>query len=112
VFGIKVRRFTTKWRIGLVLAMLLLRRCPATELRDLKVLYVGNPTSARAAAPDGPAAGSAADWTQWWETNRPYLFYSDVGSCRWCIDPLAKRRGIPNDKLQGPARATTTRPAE
>ena len=91
--------------------MLLLRPCPATELRDLKVLYVGNPTSARAAAPDGPAAG-AADWTQWWETNRPYLFYSDVGSCRWCIDPLAKRRGIPNDKLQGPARATTTRPAE
>ena len=57
-------------------------------------------------APDGPATGSVEEWTQWWETNRPYLFYSEAGSYRWYIDPLAKRRGIPSDKLQGPARAT------
>ena len=57
-------------------------------------------------APDGPAAGSASEWRGWWETNRPYLFYSEAGGYRWYIDPLAKRRGIPSDKLQGPARAT------
>ena len=57
-------------------------------------------------APDGPAAGSAEEWTTWWETNRPYLFYSEGGGYRWYIDPLAKRRAIPSDKLQGPARAT------
>jgi hypothetical protein len=38
-----------KWHIGLVLAMLSLRLCPAAELRDLKVLYVGDARSARAA---------------------------------------------------------------
>src|ERR1035437_4247148 len=38
-----------KWHIGLVLAMLSLRPCPAAELRDLKVLYVGDARSARAA---------------------------------------------------------------
>ncbi len=57
-------------------------------------------------APDGPAAGSAEEWTAWWETNRPYLFYSEGGGYRWYLDPLAKRRGIPSEKLQGPARAT------
>ncbi len=57
-------------------------------------------------APDGPAAGSAEEWTQWWQANRPYLFYSETGSYRWYIDPLAKHRGVPSDKLQGPARAT------
>jgi hypothetical protein len=57
-------------------------------------------------APDGSAAGSAEEWTTWWETNRPYLFYSEGGGYRWYIDPLAKRRAIPSDKLQGPARAT------
>jgi hypothetical protein len=57
-------------------------------------------------APDGPAAGSAEEWTTWWEKNQPYLFYSEGGGSRWYIDPLAKRRGIPSDKLQGPARAT------
>ena len=80
---------------------------------------LGDPASAAKArellkryAPEGPAAGSASDWSGWWETNRPYLFYSEVGSYRWYIDPLAKRRGIPSDKLRGPARATTTRSAE
>ena len=38
-----------KLSLTLVLAMLLVQLCPATELRDLKVLYVGNATSARAA---------------------------------------------------------------
>ena len=68
----------------------------ATKARELLKRY----------APDGPAAGSAEQWTAWWETNRPYLFYSEGGGYRWYIDPLAKRRGIPSDKLQGPARAT------
>jgi len=68
----------------------------ATKARELLQRY----------APDGPAAGSAEEWTAWWETNRPYLFYSEGGGYRWYIDPLAKRRGIPSDKLRGPARAT------
>jgi hypothetical protein len=63
-------------------------------------------------APDGPATSSVTEWADWWETNRPYLFYSEAGSYRWYIDPLAKRRGIPSDKLRGPARATTMRSAE
>ena len=57
-------------------------------------------------APEGPADGSAEEWTKWWETNRPYLFYSEGGGYRWYLDPLAKRRGIPSEKLRGPARAT------
>jgi hypothetical protein len=68
----------------------------ATKARELLKRY----------APEGPATGSAAEWAQWWETNRPYLFYSEGGGYRWYLDPLAKRRGIPSDKLQGPARAT------
>jgi hypothetical protein len=68
----------------------------ATKARELLKRY----------APDGPATGSAEEWTTWSETNRPYLFYSQGGGYRWYIDPLAKRRGIPSDKLQGPARAT------
>ena len=38
-----------KLRITFVLVMLLAQLCPAVELRDLKVLYVGNATSPRAA---------------------------------------------------------------
>jgi hypothetical protein len=37
-----------KLRITFVLVMLLVQLCPAVELRNLKVLYVGNATSARA----------------------------------------------------------------
>ena len=37
------------WRVPFLLAVLLAQLCPAAELRDLKVLYVGNATSARAA---------------------------------------------------------------
>lgn len=36
-------------RVPFLLAVLLAQLCPAAELRDLKVLYVGNATSARAA---------------------------------------------------------------
>jgi hypothetical protein len=57
-------------------------------------------------APPGPAEGSAEEWVKWWETNRPYVFFSEQGGYRWYLDPLAKRRGIPSAKLQGPARAT------
>ena len=60
-------------------------------------------------APDGPPAGSAEDWTQWWQANQPYLFFSERGSYRWYIDPLARRRGIPSDQLRGPARASLGR---
>jgi hypothetical protein len=37
------------WRVPFLLAVLLAQLCPAAELRDLKVLYVGNARSARAA---------------------------------------------------------------
>ena len=40
---------TMRLRLTFVLALLLVRLCPAVELRDLKVLYVGNAKSARAA---------------------------------------------------------------
>ncbi len=57
-------------------------------------------------APEGPAAGSADDWESWWQESRPYLFFSEIGGYRWYVDPLAKKRGIPSDKLRGPARAS------
>jgi hypothetical protein len=57
-------------------------------------------------APEGPADGSDEEWVKWWQTNRPYLFFSEQGGYRWYLDPLAKHRGIPSEKLQGPARAT------
>ncbi len=38
-----------KLRVTFLLAMLVVGLCPAIELRDLKVLYVGNTNSARAA---------------------------------------------------------------
>ncbi|MEW6306154.1 MAG: hypothetical protein AB1705_22025 [Verrucomicrobiota bacterium] len=57
-------------------------------------------------APDGPGEGASAEaWQQWWQTNKPYLFYSDAGGYRWYIDPLAKKRGISTTRLRGPARA-------
>jgi hypothetical protein len=56
--------------------------------------------------PDGPRTNSFVAWNEWWEENRPYLFFSERGGYRWYIDPLAKRRGIPSRELRGPARAT------
>lgn len=57
-------------------------------------------------APDGPATGASEEWAAWWQANGPYLFYTERGGYRWHIDPLAKRRAVPSEKLQGPARAT------
>jgi hypothetical protein len=57
-------------------------------------------------APEGPVGGSATQWGAWWQTNAPYLFFSESACYRWCIDPLAKVRGIPSAELRGPARAT------
>jgi len=68
----------------------------AAKARELLQRYV----------PDGPAAGSAEEWMRWWKANQPYLFYSEGGGYRWYVDPLAKLRGIPSAKFQGPARAT------
>jgi hypothetical protein len=61
--------------------------------------------------PDGPgASGNSATWRAWWEGNRPYLFFTDTGGYRWLIDPLAKKRGIPTEKLRGRARASLPLP--
>ena len=38
-----------KKQLFFLLAMLAIQLCPAVDLRELKVLYVGNPGSARAA---------------------------------------------------------------
>lgn len=58
-------------------------------------------------APDGPGQAADADaWQRWWAENQPYLFFSDTGSFRWYIDPLAKKRGVPSAELRGPSRAT------
>jgi hypothetical protein len=57
-------------------------------------------------APTHVAIGSAREWSEWFETNQPYLFFSDQGDYRWYVDPLAKRRGVPSSELRGPARAS------
>jgi hypothetical protein len=57
-------------------------------------------------APVGAVAeGSFAAWNSWWQTNKPYLFFSDSGGYRWYVDPLAKKRSVPTAELRGPARA-------
>ncbi len=56
--------------------------------------------------PEGLRADSPEAWNNWWEENRPYLFFSQPGGYRWHVDPLAKRRGVPSRELFGPARAT------
>ena len=57
-------------------------------------------------APEGPGKDAGAKaWEKWWEANRPYLFYSELGEYRWYIDPLAKQRGVPTKDLRGPDRA-------
>lgn len=56
---------------------------------------------------DGPAPNaSAREWESWWNENRDYLFFSDTSGFRWFVDPLAKKRKIPTDRLRGPLRAT------
>lgn len=56
---------------------------------------------------EGPTTDSSARvWESWWNENQPYLFFSDTGSFRWFVDPLAKSRQIPTKELRGPLRAT------
>lgn len=57
-------------------------------------------------APEGPTSGDTDAWSQWYEANRPYLFYAEWGGYRWYIDPLAKKRGVPTEELRGPSRAS------
>ena len=52
------------------------------------------------------AEATPQQWQAWVRDNRPYLFFSDAGGYRWYIDPLAKRRAVPTEKLRGPTRAT------
>lgn len=56
-------------------------------------------------APQGPQSDEPEAWVNWYHENKPYLFYSEWGSYRWYIDPLAKKRGVPTSELRGPARA-------
>jgi len=61
--------------------------------------------------PEGPGAdASPARWRSWWQENRPYLFFSDIGGYRWYLDPLARKRGVPTNELRGVARATLKSP--
>jgi len=63
--------------------------------------------------PEGPGAGAdSAEWERWLEANRPYLFFSEWGGYRWYVDPLAKTRGVPTEKLHGPERADVEAPGE
>ena len=58
----------------------------------------------------GPGSDAGADaWAEWWQTNAPFLFFSELGRYRWYLDPLAKARGIPTRDLRGPARADLSR---
>lgn len=58
-------------------------------------------------APQGPVeTGTPEQWAAWQIENRPYLFFSDAGGYRWYLDPLAKVRKIPTEKLRGADRAT------
>jgi hypothetical protein len=41
----------------------------------------------------------------WLKENRPYLFSSDTGDYRWYVDPLAKKYGVPSERLRGASRA-------
>jgi hypothetical protein len=43
--------------------------------------------------------------TAWLKDNRPYLFASDTGDYRWYVDPLAKKYGVPSERLRGASRA-------
>jgi hypothetical protein len=57
-------------------------------------------------APDGPGEKALARvWAAWFKENRDYLFFADIGGYRWYLDPLAKARDEPSEKLRGPARS-------
>ena len=61
---------------------------------------------ARYSPADAGKMESARAWEQWFNANRPYLFFSDQGDYRWYVDPLAKQRGVPSKDVRGPARAS------
>ncbi len=63
-------------------------------------------TLLRKYVPSGPRDDTAASWKTWWDENRGCLFFSDSGGFRWYVDPLAKKRGIPPERLRGVERAT------
>ena len=87
---------------------------PPEEAFDRALAALGEPARAplarrllnRYAPGQLEAEASAEMWREWLRKNRPYLFFSDAGGYRWYLDPLAKRRGIPSERLRGPARAT------
>ena len=58
-------------------------------------------------APEGPGRDANAQaWSDWWRANADYLFFGEAGGYRWYLDPLAKARGVPTERLRGPARAS------
>jgi hypothetical protein len=73
----------------------------ADQIRRLLVRY----------APDGPGPeASARVWSAWFKENGDYLFFADAAGYRWSVDPLARARGEPTEKLRGAARGTRTPP--
>ena len=83
-----------------------------TDLFEHGIPALRDPKSRQAAtillkrhAPEGPTSDEPDAWADWYRDNKPYLFYSEWGSYRWYIDPLAKNRGVPTSELHGPARA-------
>ncbi len=60
--------------------------------------------------PSGPKDATAATWTAWWKENQPYAFGSDDGDYRWYVDPLAKRRGVPQSELRSGTGPTARKP--
>lgn len=86
---------------------------PALFERGIEALRDADTRDAAAAllaryAPEGPAAADVDAWSAWYAANRPYLFYSEWGSYRWYVDPLARTRGVPTADLRGPVRADVT----
>lgn len=58
--------------------------------------------------PTGPTDADVHGWVSWWSENQPYAFASDAGAYRWYVDPLAKKRGVPESEMRGPKRADRT----
>jgi hypothetical protein len=59
---------------------------------------------------NGPAANADVQaWENWWKENGAYVFYSELGSYKWYVDPLAKKRGVPTKDLRGTARASASK---